>query len=165
MDDSGLRKVKVIKDNGAVILMKLKMPEKSTKRPFEVTEEMQVVAKKCEIIETLQQQLIATCNRTEKTVTAIHEQILSNSSIEAAYEYSSNVEQDENSPFYFPITNLVELWRLNNKLQEPDVKSQLSEEMSKIEAPVGGKISGKILRTVIGKTLLSQICWRYVIKK
>lgn len=164
IDEYGLRKVRVIKDNGSVILMKLKMPEKSAfkRRGPEVTGELQLVIKKCEKIENLQDKLMRSAMRIEKTVLGIHEKVQVQMG-EINYEITE-VGRDENSPFYFPISHLTELWRLNNRLADPEVKAQLTEEMNKIESPIGCKISGKIFRTVIEKSLLCQICWSGRIK-
>lgn len=169
-DEKGLRKIRVIKDNGSVILMKLKMPERAVtekapkpqRKRIEIHEQLEVLLKKCEKVETTQDKLLRTAYRTEKTVMAMNERLHTTSD---PFEMNE-AGRDSDASFYFPIIQLSELWRLNTRLAEPETKSQLSEEMSKIEAPPNGsKISAKIFRTVIGRPLLGQLSWSGRIKE
>lgn len=173
IDEQGLRRVRVIKENGNNVLMKLRMParqdststalvNKKVKKEAHI-ESIEELLKKCDRIEDMQDRVFRSVVRTEKVVFQINEQIHTSKLAESGFEIT-DVQRDDDAPFVFPISHLSELWRLNTRLADPEVRELLTEEMSKIEASAGSKISGKIFRSLIAKVLISKICWSGRIK-
>lgn len=165
IDTSGLRKVRVIKDNGANIIMKIRMPESKKKvpNPPKTDDSFKKILEKCENIENNQEKITRCVLRTEKTVGHINT-IVQNFKKSDGVEFVSIIEtqepqKDDNAPFELPINSLSELWRLNSRIIDTEVRDAMNIEMLRLEPQPGMKIIGRVVRSIIDKDLLGQICW------
>lgn len=170
IEPTGLRKVRVIKDNGANVIMKIRMPEsfKTPKKSVEIPktdDSLKQILQKCEIIESSQQKMSRSVLRTEQTVALISTLVQTHrnspNSIEFVDLIGNEVEdpKDDNAPFELPVESLSELWRLNARIVDVEVREAMNLEMMKLEPQPGIKIIGRVVRAVIDKDLLGKMCW------
>lgn len=175
IEATGLRKVRVIKDNGANVIMKIRMPESfnTLKKSVEIKttdESLTKILKKCESIESSQEKISLSVLRTEKAVSLISTlvQVHKNSSgsVELIDLIGNDLEvpKDDSAPFELPINTLSELWRLNSRIIDVEVREAMNLEMLKLESQPGIKIIGRVVRAIIDKDLLGQMCWSGRIK-
>lgn len=169
IDPTGLRKVRVIKDNGANVIMKIRMPETlTTKKSADIPktdESLKKILQKCEIIENSQEKMSHSVLRTEKAVALISTLVQTHKTISNTIEFVDMIRneqeeiKDDSAPFELPINTLSELWRLNSRIVDVEVREAMNLEMMKLEPQPGIKIIGRVVRAVIDKDLLGQMCW------
>uniref|UniRef100_A0A336MJ67 CSON013115 protein n=1 Tax=Culicoides sonorensis TaxID=179676 RepID=A0A336MJ67_CULSO len=173
IDANGLRKIRVIKENGANVIMKIRMPDIPNIKKPETTkpdETLKKILAKCENIETNQERMSKSVSRTEKAVHVISTivQTSKSASSPSNIEFIDFVEQDDPkgdyAPFELPINTISDLWRLNSRITDPEVREAMNLEMLKIEAQPGIKVIGRVVRAVIDKDLLGQLCWSGKVK-
>ncbi|XP_063706000.1 uncharacterized protein LOC134835074 [Culicoides brevitarsis] len=172
IEGNGLRKVRVIKDNGANIIMKIRMPDsflQKKKKIISKQESLNKILEKCENIETTQQKITQSIKKTENFVTNIHSWVQSQKTDCDGIEFiDAEAENDEpkdpNAPFELPINSLSELWRLNMRIKDPEVRAAMDLELLKVEPHPGMRIIGRVLRAVIDNEMLGKLCWSGKIK-
>lgn len=171
-DETGLRKVRIVKENGINVIMKLRMPESMIpenvrSKPVSPSNgAMDLILKKCDEIVTSQEKMSRSIFRTEKTVVHISSLVQNYKIIDQTIDLcdGNGGEKDKNAPFELPINQLNELWRLNSRIIEPDLREAMNDELGKLQPQPGMKIIGRVLRSVIAKDLLGQLCWSGRIK-
>lgn len=174
IESTGLRKVRVIKDNGANVIMKIRMPESFNKTPKKpaapaadipkTDESLKKILEKCEVIETGQEKIVRSVLRTEKAV-ALMSTLVQTKTSSSTIEFvdmipnEQEVVKDDSAPFELPINTINELWRLNSRITDSEVREAMNLEMMALEPQPGIKIIGRVVRAVIDKDLLGQMCW------